>query len=104
VAGRRATFPERCEQASVGSNDLVALLPVRTLAASAFVSRTAAITRLTSGRGEILSSRMVASLVQMIRQMGPAPIRRTLYCKLLDLRRFWRFLDAAQLTVCCIED
>lgn len=38
----------------------------------------------------------MASLVQEhIRQLGPAPVGRSIYCKVLDLRQFWRFLDAA---------
>jgi hypothetical protein len=38
----------------------------------------------------------MAPLVQEhIRQLGPAPVGRSIYCKVLDLRQFWRFLDAA---------
>ena len=44
------------------------------------------------------------ALHEYIRQMGPAPIRRTLYCKLVDLRRFWRFLDEAEAEIGSLED
>lgn len=39
---------------------------------------------------------IVASLKEHIRQLGPAPVRRSLYCKILELRHFWRFLDATE--------
>lgn len=39
----------------------------------------------------------MAPLVQEhIRQLGPAPVGRSIYCKVLDLRQFWRFLDLLQ--------
>lgn len=43
-------------------------------------------------------------LQELIRQMGPAPVRRTVYCKVLDLRRFWRFLDAFDGTIGSLDD
>jgi len=50
-------------------------------------------------------SAAIAPLLQeLIRQMGPAPVRRTVYCKVLDLRRFWRFLDDTATAIGNIDD
>jgi hypothetical protein len=47
----------------------------------------------------------IVPLVQeMIRRMGPAPVGRTLRCKVLDLRRFWRFLDTTGTAIGGIDD
>src|SRR5258708_37859055 len=43
-------------------------------------------------------------LRELIRHMGLAPVRRTVYCKVLDLRRFWRFLDASGDMIGSLDD
>jgi hypothetical protein len=43
-------------------------------------------------------------LHELIRRMGPTPIRRTIYCKVLDLQRFWRFLDETATVIDSVDD
>src|SRR5260370_22566205 len=52
----------------------------------------------------VFSAAIAPLLQEVIRQMGPAPVRRTVYCKVLDLRRFWRFLDASGDTIGGLDD
>jgi len=47
---------------------------------------------------------MAPLLQEHIRQLGPAPIGRTLYCKVLELRTFWRFLDTTGTTLSGLDD
>src|SRR5260370_680862 len=102
--GRRATFPD--VHAHRATADLVRI--VQTSDPRRFRVRV-------DGGGEMaidlsswlhpaFSTAIAPLLQELIRQMGPAPVRRTVYCKVLDLRRFWRFLDASGDTIGSLDD
>ncbi|WGR70331.1 MULTISPECIES: hypothetical protein [unclassified Bradyrhizobium] len=102
--GRRASFPDLDdEDAEVGSGAVV-----RTLDSRRFRVRV-------DGGGELaldlsswphpsFTASIAPILQELVRGMGPAPVMRTVRCKVLDLRRFWRFLDEAAITLCSIDD
>ncbi|AZO07744.1 hypothetical protein EJ074_00330 [Mesorhizobium sp. M3A.F.Ca.ET.080.04.2.1] len=49
-------------------------------------------------------SEVVPWLQELLRRMGPSPIWRTVQSKVLDLRRFWVFLDASGIQLSGIDD
>ncbi len=103
--GRRATFPGPSERGGDGNSSLVNLsngqdprcfrVPVQ--------DGGDYLVDLREWENVALASSVAPALHEYIRQMGPAPIRRTLYCRLLDLRRFWRFLDATETEIDSLE-
>ena len=59
---------------------------------------------LTTWSQPLLTAAIAPLFHEHIRQMGPAPIRRTVYCKTLELQRFWRFLDSTRRTVSSLDE
>jgi hypothetical protein len=50
------------------------------------------------------ASAIAPLLQELIRRMGPTPVKRTIYCRVLDLRRFWRFLDETATAIDSVDD
>jgi hypothetical protein len=102
--GRRATFPDLDDEAAdAGSGAVVQMVDARRIRVRTDDGGELALDLSTWTHPSFTAS--IAPLLQeLIRGMGPAPVGRTVRCKVLDLRRFLRFLDATATTPDSIDD
>lgn len=102
--GRRATFPDiEYQDADSGLGAIVRTLDPRRFRIR--VNDGGELTIDLSPWSHATLTAVIAPLLQeLVRRMGPAPMRATVSGKVRDLRRFWRFLDETSTTLDRLDD
>ena len=102
--GRRATFPDvDDEDADTGSGAILRTVDPRRFRVRVDDGGELALD-LSSWPHPSFTASIAPLLQELVRGMGAAPVRRTVRCRVLDLRRFWRFLDETATVLGSIDD
>jgi hypothetical protein len=102
--GRRATFPDvDDEDEYAGPGAVIQTVDARRFSVRMDDGGELALD-LSSWPHPLFTASVAPLLQELVQGMGPAPLRRTVRCKVLDLRRFWCFLDETATVLTSIND
>lgn len=96
--GRWATFPPRSDPPDENAATAIGVVDPRRFAVRVDTGHEF-IVDMSSWSHQSFSAEISPFLKERIRQMGPAPIRRSLQSQILNFRRFWTFLNEGKLPV-----
>lgn len=102
--GRRATFPDFPAEDAASDLATIAQMPDPRRFRVRVDGGGDLMVDLSSWSHPAFTAEIAPYLQEFVRRMGPTPIRRTIHCRVLDVQRFWRFMDETATTLGRIDD